>query len=169
MMGKPQKFEEWLESVPTEIIGDALWKVEAYRLALFLSDLSWFDVTRLMQDKRTVKVSDQMYRSVGSIGGNLAEGYSRGSGKDRARFYEYSLGSAREARHWYYQSRYVLGEAVVNHRLGIIVQIIRLLLKMVPDQRQFKLKESGITYQVNGDGDDGLEQLLSQPIPFTNE
>ena len=102
-------FHEWLSTVPDVIAGDALWTVEAYRLALFAADLGWFDCTKLMQDRRTLSLSDQLFRAVGSVGANISEGYSRGSGKDRARFYEYSLGSSRESRHWYYEGRHVLG------------------------------------------------------------
>jgi len=61
-------FNDWLNSVPTEITGDTLWKMEAYRLALFASDLGWHDVTRLMGDKRTIDLSSQLYRALGSIG-----------------------------------------------------------------------------------------------------
>jgi four helix bundle protein len=50
-------------------------------------------------------LSDQLYEAVGSVSANLAEGYSRGTGKDRARFYEYALGSARESRDWYFKAR----------------------------------------------------------------
>ena len=39
-------YENWLKSVPGEIAGDPLWKVEAYRLALFAADLGWRDVAR---------------------------------------------------------------------------------------------------------------------------
>ncbi|HID86326.1 MAG TPA: four helix bundle protein, partial [Anaerolineae bacterium] len=85
-------------------------------MALFASDLAWHDVCKLAQDKRTVSLSDQPYRAVGSIGANIAEGYSRRSGKDQARFYEYSLGSAREARTWYYEGRHALSEVVAVHR-----------------------------------------------------
>ena len=101
-------YREWERNVPAEIVGDVLWKMEAYRLALFASDLAWSDATRLAQDRRTVGLSDQLYRAVGSVGANTAEGYSRSSGKDRARFYEYSLGSAREGRDWYYKGRAAL-------------------------------------------------------------
>jgi four helix bundle protein len=103
-------FEEWEPSVPESIRADALWKVTVYRLALFLADLSWSDATQLAQDRRTRTLSDQLYRAVGSIGANLAEGYSRGGNKDRARFYEYALGSAREARDWYFKSRHILAK-----------------------------------------------------------
>jgi 23S rRNA-intervening sequence protein len=77
-------YNEWLETVHEVIKGDSLRNMEAYRLALFISDISWFDVTKLMQDKRTLDLSDQLYRAVGSISANIAEGYSRSTGKDRA-------------------------------------------------------------------------------------
>jgi len=85
-------YQEWLEAVPEEITGDLLWKMKVYRLALFAADLGWRDVTKLIQDKRTIALSNQLYRALGSISANIAEGYSRNSGKDRARFYEYALG-----------------------------------------------------------------------------
>ena len=74
--------------------------MEAYRLGLFLSDLGWQDATRLARDRRTAAIADQLYRAVGKISSNFGEGYSRGTGKERARFYEYALGSARESRDW---------------------------------------------------------------------
>jgi len=125
-------YEEWEAAVPETITADSLWKMQAYRFALFLADIGWHDVTKLMQDRRTIGLADQLYRSLGSIGANLAEGYSRGTGKDRARFYEYALGSARECRDWYYKSRHVLGEAIVQHRMDLIAQVTRLLLTMIP-------------------------------------
>jgi len=85
-------FSQWCETVPDEIRQDALWRVRAYQLVLFAADISWPDVTRLMKDKRTHELSDQLYRSVGSVSANIAEGYSKSSGKDRTRFYEYALG-----------------------------------------------------------------------------
>ena len=107
-MGGSMNYEEWVTSVPEEIKDDSLWKVEAYRLALFVADIGWHDVTKLMQDKRTIGLADQLYRAWGSISANVAEGYSRGTGKDRARFHEYALGSTRESRDWYYKSCHVL-------------------------------------------------------------
>jgi len=142
-------YEDWIKSVPKEITSDSLWKMEAYRLGLFIADLGWYDVTKLMRDKRTISLSDQLYRALGSISSNLAEGYSRGTGKDRARFYEYSLGSAKESRDWYYKARHVLGEAVTRHRLGLLTQIIRLLITMVPQQRGSSLREQEDTYQID--------------------
>ena len=145
-------FTDWVKTVPEVITQDSLWKMEAYRLALFISDVNWFDVTKLMQDKRTLDLSDQLYRAIGSIGANLAEGYSRSTGKDRAGFYEYALGSARESRDWYYKSRYILSEEAVTHRLNLLTQIIRLITTMVPQQRaSHGIREADPVYEINLD------------------
>ncbi len=130
-----------------EITGDSLWKMGAYRLALFLAALGWHDATKLMQDKRTIGLSDQLYRALGSIAANISEGYSRGSGKDRARFYECGLGSVRESRGWFHKGRHVLGESVAEPRIRLVTQIIRLLLAMVPEQRGSVLHEESPPYQ----------------------
>ena len=135
--------------------------MEAYRLGLFAADVGWHDATKLMRDKRTLELSDQLYRALGSISANLAEGYSRGTGRDRARFYEYALGSARESRDWYYKGRHILGPAVTTHRLSLLTQIIRLLLTMVPQQRQEILHETRYTYKM-----ENMNPIL-QNIPFS--
>ncbi len=142
-------YQEWEDSVPKTIKGDSLWKMEAYRLALFVADIGWHDATQLMKDKRTIGLSDQLYRAIGSIGANLAEGYSRGTGKDRARFYEYALGSARESRDWYYKARHLLGDKVVEYRIEQLSSIIRLLLTMIPQQRQRTLRETATSYRIS--------------------
>jgi four helix bundle protein len=152
-------YETWAKTVPAQITQDSLWKMEAYRLALFAADLGWHDVTRLVGDKRTLDVASQLYRALGSIEANISEGYSRGSGKDRARFYEYALGSARESRGWYYKGRHVLAEPVTAHRLQLLTQIICLLLAMVPDQRGYGsfLREDTVPYRA------GRAEAASEP------
>jgi len=139
-------YESWEAQVPFSITTDTLWKMKVYRKALFLADINWLDVTKLTKDKRTQSLADQLYRAVGSISANIAEGYSRGTGRDRARFYEYALGSARESRDWYYKARHILGETVTNHRLDLLSEIIRMLLTIIPHQRQRTLKEDSISY-----------------------
>jgi four helix bundle protein len=122
--------------------------MEVYRLTVFASDLAWHDVSKLVEDKRTVSLSDQLYRAIGSVSANIAEGYSRQSGKDQARFYEYALGSAREARGWYYQGRHILSEAVAMHRIMLLTRIIRSLLTIIPAERGYKLKEEQASYDM---------------------
>ncbi len=142
-------FTDWENRVPSVIREDSLWTLEAYRLSLFLADISWQDAKKLTFDSCTRSLSDQLYRSVGSMSANIEEGYSKQSAKDRARFYEYALGSARESRGWYYKGRHVLGEAVAEHRMEFTTQIIKLLIKMVPDQRGYKIKEELAQYNVD--------------------
>jgi len=150
-------YDEWLATVPEAFTTDPLWRMKVYRLAVFLSDLAWHDATKLAADPRTVSLADQLFRAVGSIGANIAEGYSRRSGKDRARFYEYALGSARESRNWYYQGRYVLSERVTEHRIKLLSEIARLLLAIVPQERVRYLAEQRADY------DTGLPPTLDNP------
>jgi four helix bundle protein len=144
---KRVKYEEWEQTVPEAIRADLLWKMKAYRLSLLVADLGWHDATKLIGDRRTTALSNQLYRALGSVGANLAEGYSRGTGRDRARFYEYSLGSARESRDWYYKGRHILGGDVVTHRMQLLTEIVRLLLTMIPHQRGRVLREKEMSYQ----------------------
>lgn len=157
-------FQEWQEEIPDSIKLDALWKMSVYRYALFIGDLGRFDVTKLQQDRRMFGLSNQLYEALGSVSANIGEGYSRGSNKERAHFYEYSLGSARESRDWYHQSRHVFGKEVAEHRMDLLVQIIRLLLTMTPQQRGKSLHEESANYLVNENVD--IETLLMNvPMP----
>lgn len=129
------KFQDWVQRVPESVTSDPLWKIRAYQLALFLADIAWSDVSKLAEDTRTVKVAEQLFRAIGSIGANIAEGYSRNSGRAKAQFYEYALGSARESRHWYHLGSAILSEEVIEHRNQLLAEICRLLIHMIPDQR----------------------------------
>jgi four helix bundle protein len=163
-------YHEWEQSVPAEIKGDTVWKAQAYRLALFAADLAWPDATKLLSDKRTISLADQLYRAVGGISADVEEGYSRGTGKDRARFYEYGLGSAREARCWYFKGRHVLGEQVANHRVRLLTHIIKLLLTMIPQQRSQALREEphpyGRNFEPSTIGGSGQRETLFECIPM---
>jgi four helix bundle protein len=157
-------FDEWIKTVPEDFKGDILWKMSVYRIALFIGDLSWFDVTKLVKDLRTIGLSEQLYEAVGSVGANIAEGYSRSSGKDRARFMEYSLGSARESRDWYYKGRHILTDEVAQHRIQLLTQIIRLLLTMTPKERGRTIREEQAPYTTGPELT--LAQLLEHaPLP----
>lgn len=153
-------FVQWEHSVPEEIRGDSLWKVKAYRFGMFIGDVGWQDVSRRNRDRRTRDLSNQLYRALGSISTNIAEGYSRSSGRDKARFYEYALGSARESRDWYYKSKDVLGDEIVSHRINLLTQIIRLIIKMIPQQRNRNIAED------YGGYDEDFTELI-QDVPLS--
>ena len=155
-------YQEWLDTVQQDFKADVLWKMTVYRYALFLGDLAWHDVTKLIKDRRTLGLSEQLYEAVGSISVNIAEGYSRRSGKDRARLYEYSLGSARESRDWYHKARHILGDEVVGYRQQFLTEIIRLLLTITPQERSRNIQEEQFEYNV----DVNLDHLLrNAPLP----
>ncbi|HNX53079.1 MAG TPA: four helix bundle protein [Pontiellaceae bacterium] len=151
-------YDEWEKTVPADLSDDALWKMKVYRYALFLSDIAWLDASKVVQDVRIKSLSDQLYRAVGSVSANLEEGYSKLSAKDRARFYEYALGSARESRGWYYRIRHVLGEEVFTHRAAFLTEIIKMLLKIVPEERGMRIEEDSVEYKV--------KNLLDKPVLF---
>jgi four helix bundle protein len=154
-------YEEWLAEVPPAITNDTLWRTEVYRQSLFLGDLSWHDIRKLVKDRSMIALSNQLYKATGSISANISEGYSRASGKDQARFYEYALGSARESRDWYFKSRYVLGAVVTHHRINSLAKIIRQLLIMIPKYRGKYIKEEEILYETKSVS----ELLQNVPMP----
>jgi len=164
---KPESFDAWLATVPEAIKRDSLWKMEAYRLALYAVAIGWYDVTKLRRDRGTRDLATQLFEALGSVPANIAEGYSRGTGKDRARFYEYALGSARESRTWYYAGQHVLGEEITLHRIRLLTQIIRLMPTMVPQQRKSTIRESRSLYQVSHDThqEATYDRLDSIPYP----
>lgn len=150
------RYDEWQAGVPDDIKGDSLWKLEVYRLGLFISDIAWQDALELNKNHLTRGIADQLYRAVCSISANIAEGYSRSTGKDRARFLEYSLGSAREARDWYYKSQHTLKEEVIQHRINLLTQIIKMLNVLTPHQRQKGIREEQAEYNFEIQSSDSL-------------
>ncbi len=109
--------------------------MRAYQLARELLADSWTDAERLRHHPVTERVSGQLYSAVGSIAANLGEGYSRSSGRDRARIFEYALGSVRESMTWYESAAPVLSVEVVRERLDKLEEIRRLLLAVIPRER----------------------------------
>lgn len=129
-------YEDWLSSVPESITNDSLWSFETYRKALFLPDLAWVDCEKLSRDAFDRGLAWQLVDSAGSIAANFEEGYGREFGKDYARFLRIALGSARESRGWYYRGRRAFKPEVVEHRMGLLNDIIAGLVLAANTQRQ---------------------------------
>jgi four helix bundle protein len=157
---------EWEQSVPDCIKQDSVWKSKAYRLSLFAADLCWYDATRLLADKRTISLADQLFRSSGGISANIEEGYSRGTGRDRARFYEYGLGSARESRGWYHKGHHVLGKAVSANRMALLTETAKLLITMVPSERGQVLREESVNYWITASEREGVPGVILENVPM---
>ena len=114
---------------------DPLSRMAAVTLARELVAVAWEDAEKLASNTITEKIAGQLYASLGSILANLGEGYSRSSGRDRAKIFEYALGSVRESMMWYRTATKVLGQKLVDDRLVKLEQIRRLLLAIIPRER----------------------------------
>ena len=124
----------FVPTVSYQTANDPLFRMRAYRLAVELLEVAFQDAKALSAELVTERIAGQLYAAVSSIGANIGEGYSRSSGKDRARLFEFALGSVRESIHWYQSSRPILGEGVVT-RLNTLEELRRLLLAIIPRER----------------------------------
>ncbi len=140
------EFLSWVELDVSDFdqTGDPLWRVSAYRLSLELVDQAWKDSAALLEHGNARSVADQLFRSAGSIGANLAEGYSRSSGADRVRMLEYALGSARECRFWYHAARRVMPAESLHRQQHLLNRICQLLLKTIPNERKRVIRRTSL-------------------------
>lgn len=152
-------YHEWMKTIPEEITQDPLWNLDVYRLGFFIADITWDDTEILFKNPITRNASDQIRRSLDSISANIAEGYSRSTGKDRARYFEYALGEAREARDRYFKTRRVLKQEVVLYRIKILTQIVKILNVFVPTQRKHGIREEKGVYLMLSEFENEIIQL----------
>ena len=133
-------------AISYETANDPLFRMRAYRLAADLLNVAWEDAKALSAEPVMGRIAGQLYAAIASITANLGEGYSRSSGKDRSRIFEFALGSVRESMSWYQAGRPVLGD-VVRDRLDSLEEIRRLLIAIIPRER-----ERGIPKKKRGEG-----------------
>jgi four helix bundle protein len=133
-------FALWEADAEPDAPGDRLWRMTAYRMAKYAVECGWNDVRLLDRNRLTRPIAGQLYRALGSIAATIAEGYSRSSGRDRARFLEYGLGSARESRAWYRAARPVLGGDRCRTRAETLSQICALLVAAIPPERSRQVR-----------------------------
>lgn len=118
---------------PPELLGDTIWRLPAYRLSRYLAMHVPDDATLIYPYDRTT--ADQLERAVHAIGINIAEGHGRLHGRDRARFYEFALSSAREARDWYARTERYLPDGVALGRAFLLTRVIKILTTAIPQER----------------------------------
>jgi four helix bundle protein len=133
-------FEQWEKTAASPFASDPIWRMSAFRMALYVLDEAWRDMQVLRRYPLLDPTSSQLYKAVGSIGANIGEGYGRSSGLDRARLYEYSLGSTRESQVWYFACRHVMDEAVLAARNDSLVRIAKILSHAIPQERRRSIR-----------------------------
>ena len=135
-MTDDQEYDAWALTVTPEITTDTLWRTPAYRFALYMMSRAQADIDWILRHRATRALADQLLRAVGGISASIDEGYSRSSGRERAHFYEYGLGSARESRGWYYKCSVALPPEVTAARLARLSRIVRILTAVIPRERE---------------------------------
>jgi four helix bundle protein len=131
---KEFSFDEWEKTLPEKLVSDPLCQTICYRLAMYLYDLAWRDCVALKQDFRGNQIVSQLIRSSGSICANIEEAYGRGLGTaDNVRIMRIALGEARETQGWYFRSRHILPKELIERRIDIVDQVIRLLVNRFPE------------------------------------
>jgi four helix bundle protein len=133
--------QAWEQSCSPAITSDVLWKLDAYRAALFLLHVARGDCAGLRGTQTDGWLASQILRAAGSVSANLGEGYSRSTRADRLRFLGYALGSARECLSWFEAARGVLPDSVIDDRLVLATRLRSLLLGLI---RSLRIGASGI-------------------------
>ena len=131
----PMSYDEWEATIPAAMKQDVIWKVQAYRLALYLGTCAGEDARAMEGSPHLDQTVPQLVRAAGSVAANIAEGYPRQSGRDRIRYYEYALGSAAEVKVWYLNARHALPAGALEDRFALLRSITRLLLTMIRSAR----------------------------------
>jgi four helix bundle protein len=129
------RYEVWEKTVPEAIKSDQLWSLRIYRTALYAGETARRDAHWLASKPACAQLAQQLASATESISVNIAEGYSRAARQDRGRFFEYALGSAREARDWYFKARPYLGPHATNARLALLTTIIKVMIVLVSKSR----------------------------------
>lgn len=129
------EYADWERDVHGRVKSEPIWKFLGYRKALFFYELVWQDCEKFSTDPRGKAIAQQLTRSAGSISANLEEGHGRGYGKQRDWFFTIAIGSARESKGWYWRSRHLLSQELLDHRLAFADEVIALLVYELAQQR----------------------------------
>jgi four helix bundle protein len=135
-MEEPVGLSEWASGqVPEAIRADPIWRLPAYRYSLYLADQLQAAAPRLRRvcTRRTV---DQLLDAAQSISSNIAEGYSRTGGPERAKFFEYANSSAREARDWLFKVRQAFDPVVASAHIELVTRVMKILTAVIPRERE---------------------------------
>ena len=136
---KELAFDEWVKTLPVSLRNDPLWKSAYYRLSMYVYDLVWLDSIVINKDFRGREIVHQLVRSAGSVCANMEESYRRGIGTpDFVRIMRISLGELGETQGWYFRSRHILGDEILDKRIKVIQQAIAFTVTVIDQNRRKK-------------------------------
>src|SRR6478752_6969748 len=120
-MEEPDGLVEWAAAnVPEAMREDPIWRLAAYRYALYLAELVQQDIPKIRANPKTRSLTDQLIHAVGSISANIAEGYSRTSAADRE---------------WLFKVRHALDRDVTTARIVLATRIMKILTIAIKRER----------------------------------
>jgi four helix bundle protein len=134
----------WERACPGAITSDVLWKLDAYRVAMYLLHAVRQDFRPSQASRADPWLITQLVRAAGSVSANLSEGYSRPTRADRLRFLGYALSSSRECIPWYESLRNTIPDDVIDERLRLIARLRSLLLGVIRSLRDDRGSASGV-------------------------
>lgn len=137
-----------------------IWRLPAFRISRFMSLVVRHDLRKITRVEP--KTAEQLEAAVDSIGANISEGYSKLHGRERARFYEHALCSARESREWYATSAPIIGKESALERARLLTRAIKILTVAVPQER------AGSSEKRIRDAADRKRALAPAPAPAPN-
>ena len=111
---------------------DLIFWQKAYSVTLSVISLC----KNLPKDKISAVLVNQVVRSSGSVGANIAEGFGRYKGKEYKRFLQVALGSANETEYWLlvikdtYKEFYNEIQVIINQNLEVIKMLAASLKKL---------------------------------------
>ncbi len=99
------------------------------------------DLHKFPQNRVAWTIGDQLIRSVGSIGANIAEGFNRQTKKDIIHFFIIARGSAAESEVWLLRSREqkLISDERVENLLAKLFRIRKMINSFCAKLRQSKI------------------------------
>ena len=126
---------EWERTRHSALTSDVIWKLDAYRTALWFRHLAKPDCRAMRKLRPGEDLAEQLGKSSGSIASNIGEGYSRSTRPDRLRFYGYALGSTRECITWYEDAREDFPSGHCDQRQDLLARLRALILGLISQMR----------------------------------
>jgi four helix bundle protein len=126
----------WEKTCSRAITSDTIWKLDAYRSALFLIPCARMDLRSIPGIRPNDELAVQLLTAAASVSAHIGEGYGRFTLPDQLKHLGYSLGSVRECTSFYEALRDRLPDAVVDQRQELIARTRALTLGYIRSLRK---------------------------------